>query len=89
MIRKLLNLSLVITIIAASFGFGATNAMAQTNYIHYRVQPGDTLGKIAYRYCTDWKTIRVNGEAERGGGGASGVGEPGGRADRGIWAGGG
>ena len=57
MIRKLLNLSLVITIIAASFGFGVTKAMAQTAYIQYRVQTGDTLGKIAYRYCTDWKTI--------------------------------
>lgn len=57
MIRKWINVALIFAIFATSFGFATTDALAQTSYVQYKVQSGDTLGKIAYRYCTDWKTI--------------------------------
>lgn len=57
MIRKLYLLLFVIAIVAASLGLSVNDARAQSNYITYVVQSGDTLGKIAYRYCTSWKTI--------------------------------
>lgn len=47
----------VFTILAASLGFSVTEARAQTTYVSYTVQSGDTLGKIAQEYCTSWKAI--------------------------------
>lgn len=55
--RKWLILLFAVAIMVASLGFTASNAVAQTNYITHVVQTGDTLGKIAYRYCTTWKVI--------------------------------
>ena len=49
-----LLLILAVTVIAA--GLSASTAYAQS-YVHHIVAPGDTLGKIAYRYCTSWKDI--------------------------------
>jgi LysM repeat protein len=43
------------TALYLSLAFGA--AVAQTTYVNYTVQQGDTLGKIAYNYCTTWKEI--------------------------------
>lgn len=47
----------VFAILAASLGFSVTEASAQTTYVSYTVQSGDTLGKIAQDYCTSWKAI--------------------------------
>jgi LysM repeat protein len=47
----------VFAVLAASLGFSVTEAMAQTTYVSYTVQRGDTLGKIAQDYCTSWKAI--------------------------------
>ena len=49
-----LLLVLVVTVVAV--GLNTSTAYAQS-YVHYVVVPGDTLGKIAYRYCTSWKDI--------------------------------
>jgi len=57
MLRKWFLILFVLAIVFASLGLNVTAASAQTNYITYVVQSGDTLGKIAYRYCTSWKTI--------------------------------
>jgi LysM repeat protein len=40
-----------------SLGFGFSDASAQTTYVTYTVQRGDSLGKIAVEYCTSWKAI--------------------------------
>ena len=55
--RKWLILILAVTIMVAGLGFSSSNAEAQTNYVTHVVQSGETLGKIAYRYCTSWKVI--------------------------------
>jgi LysM repeat protein len=47
----------VFAILAVSLGFSVTEARAQTTYVSYTVQRGDTLGKIAQDYCTSWKAI--------------------------------
>ncbi len=57
MTRKWLVLLFVFAIVSTSMGFSVTDARAQSTYVTYVVQSGDTLGKIAYRYCTSWKTI--------------------------------
>ena len=57
MIRKWLILLSVFAILVPVWGMNATAARAQTNYISYVVQRGDTLGKLAYSFCTNWRDI--------------------------------
>jgi len=58
--HKLSLLLVVIAITVMAMGFGVSTAYAQS-YVQYVVKPGDTLGKIAYQYCTTWKEIyRMN-----------------------------
>lgn len=57
MMQKWLTKLSILVILAAILGLNITPAMAQANYINYTVQRGDTLGKIAYEYCTDWREI--------------------------------
>jgi len=47
----------IAVILALLLGFNVTAANAQTTYVSYTVQSGDTLGKIAQEYCTSWKAI--------------------------------
>lgn len=54
--KRLFFLSLL-AVLTVSLVLGVSNASAQTTYISYEVVPGDTLGKIAYRFCTSWKDI--------------------------------
>jgi LysM repeat protein len=55
--QKWFYLLLVVTITAASLGLSANQASAQTSFTTHVVERGDTLGKIAYRYCTTWKAV--------------------------------
>ena len=57
MIRKWFVLFSIFAILATGIGMNVTAARAQTTYVNYVVQPGDTLGKIALEYCTTWDTI--------------------------------
>ncbi|MGE5376837.1 MAG: LysM peptidoglycan-binding domain-containing protein [Bacteroidota bacterium] len=57
MTRKWLQLFLIIAVLAVNLGFTVGAASAQTTYATYVVQPGDTLGKIAAKYCTTWTVI--------------------------------
>ncbi len=57
MTRKWLTFIVAIAIMAAGLGFTASETRAQSNYTTHVVQSGETLGKIAYRYCTTWKVI--------------------------------
>ena len=57
MYRKLLIVIFALAIMVAGLGLTSSAANAQSNYITHIVQPGETLGKIAYRYCTTWKVI--------------------------------
>ena len=57
MSKKWLSLFLVLAVLAVNFGFTVGAASAQTTYATYTVQPGDTLGKIAAKYCTTWTVI--------------------------------
>lgn len=61
MMQKWLTKLSILVILAAILGLNITPAMAQAYYFSYTVQRGDTLGKIAYEYCTDWREIyKVN-----------------------------
>jgi LysM repeat protein len=55
--RKWLTTLSVLVILVTFMGTNVIPAMAQAYYINYTVQRGDTLGKIAYDYCTDWREI--------------------------------
>ena len=57
MSKKWLRLLLIIAVLAVNLGFTVGAASAQTTYATYVVQPGDTLGKIAAKYCTTWTVI--------------------------------
>ena len=57
MIRKWLVLLSALAILAAGLAVHTSTARAQTTYVNYIVQPGDTLGKIAREYCTTWNEI--------------------------------
>jgi LysM repeat protein len=57
MSRKWIPLFLVIAVLAVNLGFTVGSASAQTTYATSTVQPGDTLGKIAAKYCTTWPVI--------------------------------
>ena len=57
MSHKWIRLFLIIAVLAMSFGFSIQTASAQTTYATYVVQRGDTLGKIAAKYCTTWTVI--------------------------------
>src|SRR5512139_1012014 len=57
MSKNWLRILLVIAVLAVSLGFTVRTASAQTTYATYVVQPGDTLGKIAAKYCTTWTVI--------------------------------
>ena len=57
MTRKLFLLLFIIAVVTATLGLTVSDARAQAYYTTHVVQSGDTLGKIAYRYCTSWKTI--------------------------------
>lgn len=48
---------LAICLIPTTAGVQAAPARVQTTNIQYVVQPGDTLGSIAYEYCTTWQAI--------------------------------
>lgn len=54
---KWFRILLAITTIAVFMGFAISPAAAQTTYVSYTVQSGDTLGKIAQTYCTTWREI--------------------------------
>lgn len=57
MSKKWMRLFLIIVVLAVTLGFSAGAAGAQTTYATYVVRPGDTLGKIAAKYCTTWIVI--------------------------------
>jgi LysM repeat protein len=57
MSKNWLRLLLVVAVLAVSLGFTVGAASAQTSYATYTVQPGDTLGRIAAKYCTTWTVI--------------------------------
>ena len=57
MSKNWLRLLLIIAVLAVNLGFTVGAASAQTTYATYVVQPGDTLGKIAAKYCTTWTVI--------------------------------
>jgi LysM repeat protein len=57
MSKKWLRLLLIIAVLAVNLGFTVGAANAQTTYATYTVRPGDTLGKIAAKYCTTWTVI--------------------------------
>jgi LysM repeat protein len=57
MSKNWLRLLLIIAVLAVNLGFTVGSASAQTTYATYVVQPGDTLGKIAAKYCTTWTVI--------------------------------
>lgn len=57
MTRKWLILIFSVAIMVAGLGLTSSEASAQTNYATHVVQSGETLGKIAYRYCTSWKVV--------------------------------
>jgi len=53
--RKTLLISLIIA--AMFLSVTVTSASAQTTYVTYVIQGGDTLGTIAAKYCTTWQAI--------------------------------
>ena len=55
--RKWFALVFIFAILAMNLGLHRSIASAQTTYVNYVVQPGDTLGKIAAKYCTTWNAI--------------------------------
>jgi LysM repeat protein len=57
MSKNWLRLLLIIAVLAVNLGFTVGATSAQTTYATYVVQPGDTLGKIAAKYCTTWTVI--------------------------------
>jgi LysM repeat protein len=57
MSHKLIRLFLIIAVLAVILGLSVGAASAQTTYATYVVRPGDTLGKIAAKYCTTWTVI--------------------------------
>jgi LysM repeat protein len=57
MTNKWFRFITAIAVIAFSLSLVVLPASAQTTYITYTVQKGDTLGKIASQYCTTWKAI--------------------------------
>ena len=57
MTRKWLILIFSVATMVAGLGLTSSEASAQTNYATHVVQSGETLGKIAYRYCTSWKVV--------------------------------
>ena len=57
MSKKWVSLLLVLAVLAVNLGFTVGSVSAQTTYATYTVQPGDTLGKIAAKYCTTWQVI--------------------------------
>jgi LysM repeat protein len=57
MSKNWLRFLLIIAVLAVNLGFTVGAANAQTTYATYTVQPGDTLGKVAAKYCTTWTVI--------------------------------
>jgi LysM repeat protein len=57
MSRKWIRLFLIVAILVLNFAVSVGAARAQTTYATYTVRPGDTLGKIAAKYCTTWTVI--------------------------------
>ena len=57
MSNKWIRLFLIIAVLAVNLAFSTGAAKAATVYATYVVQPGDTLGKIAAKYCTTWPVI--------------------------------
>jgi LysM repeat protein len=57
MTRKWSVLFSIVMILVLVLGVNVTSASAQTTYVTYVVQPGDTLRTIAVQYCTTWNTI--------------------------------
>ncbi len=57
MSKKWMHFLLIIAVLAVNLAFSVRVANAQTTYATYVVQPGDTLGKIAAKYCTTWTVI--------------------------------
>jgi LysM repeat protein len=57
MIRRLFQSFMILVAVAIILSFAPVAANAQTTYINYVVKHGDTLGKIAFEYCTTWKEI--------------------------------
>lgn len=56
MVRILSKIAALAFVLVAAFVLLPGQAAAQ-EYVTVVVQPGDTLGKIAARYCTSWQTI--------------------------------
>jgi LysM repeat protein len=55
--NKWIRLFLILAVLAVNLGFAVGSASAQTTYTTYTVRPGDTLGKIAAKFCTTWTVI--------------------------------
>lgn len=56
MTRNRIVIVAAVALMLAAMFLTALPALAQS-YVTYVVQPGDTLSKIAARYCTTWQTI--------------------------------
>ena len=57
MSKKSMRLFLILVVLVVTLAFRVGPASAQTTYTTYVVQRGDTLGKIAAKYCTTWTVI--------------------------------
>lgn len=55
--NKWMRIFLIVAVLALSLGVNVGAAKADTIYVTYVVQKGDTLGKIAAKYCTTWTAI--------------------------------
>lgn len=63
MIRKLLFFTIAI-MLGVTLWIAASDSASAQSYVTYVVQPGDSLSKIAARYCTTWQEIyNMNYEA--------------------------
>ncbi len=51
------GLLLLVVAVSSTQAQSAVSAAATTSYVPYRVQPGDSLSKIAAKYCTTWQEV--------------------------------
>ncbi len=63
--RRTMTFTVLLVVVVASLIFGAAPAMAQS-YTTHVVQPGDTLSKIAQKYCTTWQEVYSMNQAAIG-----------------------
>lgn len=57
MLKNWMRFFLIVAVLIVNLGFSVGAVNAQTTYATYVVKPGDTLGKIAAKYCTSWTVV--------------------------------